>query len=345
MPVTTSMSTSLTTSFLVGFQPCEDRTTLECRKIANTIGQFNFFGLFSDDMETLIHLAKKIMMREIDKNQYLFRQGDAGDVFYVLYEGAITITTFVPNVVKGAPDVEKDLKQLHKGDTFGETALKMPGGKRGANAKAEQNSILLIIQCEDFLAIEEEHEVFINAQKMKMVQRCPAFKDFGQAKLDSIVSKMSVKMYDAHNVITSRGEASPDLCLIRKGLVKVLKSTPLDLCEVKMREDDDTNAGLVEESPGMWVIQRKWREVMEPKNSNMTTMDQIATETNNHEFTVGILGSGEFFGELAVLEASEASPVTVVACTRVEVYCLGHNDVVAQKLHTNHNLKRCLEER
>ena len=76
----------------------------------------------------------------------------------------------------------------------------------------------------------------------------------------------------------------------------------------------------------------------------MTTMDQIATETNNHEFTVGVLGSGEFFGELAVLEASEASPVTVIACTRVEVYCLSHNDVIALKLNINHNLKKCLEE-
>ncbi|GMH50585.1 hypothetical protein TL16_g00812 [Triparma laevis f. inornata] len=343
-------------------KPGHERTTLEARKIANTIKEFKFFQMLADDMEALVHLCKKMTVHEIQKGEYLFRKGDLGDVFYVLYEGAIAITIFTPNVVKGAPDVEKLLKLLHKGDTFGETALKTAGGRRGANAKAETKSLLLIIQCEDFLSIEEEHEVFINEQKMKMVQRCPAFMEFSHSQLENIVSKMDVKRYDAQTVITSRGDVAPDLCLIRKGMVKVLKSTPLNLCEVgeKEKEDDESaklsKVGVVDEIPGIWVIQRNWREVMEPKNSSMTTMDQvgrllgakrrgcIATETNSHDFTVGVLGSGEFFGELAVLEAAEASPVTVIAVTNVEIYCLSHNDVLSLKLHVNKPLKLCLEE-
>ena len=149
---------TLDTDGIVGIlqKPGHERTTLEARKIANTIKEFPFFQMLADDMNALVHLCKRITIQTIEKGQYLFRKGDLGDVFYVLYEGGIAITIFTPNVVKGAPDVEKLLKLLHKGDTFGETALKTTGGRRGANAKADTKSLLLIIQCEDFLNIEEE---------------------------------------------------------------------------------------------------------------------------------------------------------------------------------------------
>ncbi len=321
------------------------RSKLEKRKIAETISHFDFFKMLADDHKALEDLCGKISLKTFKPNEYIFKQGDQGDVFYVLYEGAVSITTFVSSPIRGEKDIEKVLKLLHKGDTFGETALKTGDG-RGANAKCTQSSLLIIIECEDFLAIEREHEVFLREQKLSMVRRCPAFSDFTVNQLTQIVQKMDVKRYDAQTVITSRGDKAPDLCLIRKGMVKVLKSTPLDLCETPNIDSrlDNLDEKILEESPGIWVIQRNWREVMEPKRKNMTMAETLEAERDNHDFTVGVLGSGEFFGELAVLDESEFSPVTVIACTNVELFCLSHDDVVNLQLHINHNLKRCLEE-
>jgi hypothetical protein len=76
-----------------------------------------------------------------------------------------------------------------------------------------------------------------------------------------------------------------------------------------------------EDSPGIWVIQRNWREIMEQKANNLTMREELDAEKNNHDFTVGVLGSGEFFGELAVLgDETDYSPVTIIACTNVELY-------------------------
>jgi CRP-like cAMP-binding protein len=133
--------------------------------------------------------------------------------------------------VRGEKDVERVWKMLHKGDTFGETALKSEDGKRSANAKCTQSSILLIIQCEDYLAIEAEHEVFLREQKLQMVRRCPAFRNIKEHTQIRVADRMHIKRYDANTVITNRGEKSRTLCLVRKGMIKVLKSTPLDLCE------------------------------------------------------------------------------------------------------------------
>ena len=136
-------------------------------------------------------------------------------------------------------------------------------------------------------------------------------------------------------------------------MVKVLKPTPLDLCRTKHnsgRDDDNSSttlsrAGAAEEPPGIWVIQRNWREILEPKGPKAIEALKVSRENNDdHDFTVGVLGSGEFFGELAVLDKNETSPVTIVACTNMELYCLNHEDVTSLSLHVNHTLKRCLEE-
>jgi hypothetical protein len=43
------------------------------------------------------------------------------------------------------------------------------------------------------------------------------------------------------------------------------------------------------------------------------------------EFTVGVLGSGQVFGELAVLDTEVPSPVTAISSTAVELYCFDIN--------------------
>ena len=296
-----------------------------------------------DDEKALEDLCGKISMKRYNENDYIFHQGDHGQIFYVLFSGAVSITSFVPNTIRGEKDIERVWKMLHKGDTFGETALKSEDGKRSANAKCTQSSILLTVECDDFHAIQDEHEVFLREQKLKMVARCPAFSAIEPDILNKVVDKMHIKQYDAQTVITNRGDKAQDLCLIRRGMVKVLKSTPLEYCETD--EGRGGGDGLrEEESPGIWVIQRNWREIMEPKAKNMTMQETIESEKNNHDFTVGVLGSGEFFGELAVLDETEYSPVTVIACTNVVLYVLTAQDIKDCHLHIDHNLKKYLVE-
>ena len=186
-------------------KPLHERLTVEAKKVARAISHFKFFQLLAEDIDSLVHLCRRLTLKKIRKNEYLFREGDPGDFFYVLYEGGISITRFVQVGNRNAAKNEKILKLLHKGDTFGETALKTVNGKRGANAKCgDQDSLLIVVQCEDFMAIEKEHEIFLKAQKMTIVERCPAFQGFTKRQLREVVEKMNVKRYDAGTVITSR---------------------------------------------------------------------------------------------------------------------------------------------
>jgi CRP-like cAMP-binding protein len=326
-------------------KPGKQRSKLERHKIANVLKHFEFFALMKDDEKALSDISGKITIKKFAINEYIFHQGDTGDVFYILLQGAVSITSFVPSA-RGGESIERVWKMLHKGDHFGETALKSVNGKRSANAKCTQESILIVITCDDYHLIQSEHEVFLREMKLNMVARCPAFCSIDSDTLNKVVDKMHIKRYDAQTVITNRGDKASELSLIRKGMVKVLKSTPLELCESNGGENDAvTTGGGSDESPGIWVIQRNWREIMEPMSKNMTMQETLDSEhSNNHDFTVGVLGSGEFFGELAVLDETEYSPVTVIACTNVELYVLDVADIKECGLHIDHNLKKFLVE-
>ncbi|KAH8066833.1 hypothetical protein JL721_8021 [Aureococcus anophagefferens] len=68
------------------------------------------------------------------------------------------------------------------------------------------------------------------------------------------------------------------------------------------------------EPPGLWVVQRNWKDLgdhhlFEPGEGTV-------------EMLVAVLGSGQVFGELAVLDPNGRTPSSAVAVTNVEVYCL-----------------------
>ena len=67
------------------------------------------------------------------------------------------------------------------------------------------------------------------------------------------------------------------------------------------------------EPPGLWVLEKNWRD-------SIDTFDR-ASSCPKVDFTVGVLGSGEVFGELSVLDAEQTSPFSVVCFTHVELYC------------------------
>jgi CRP-like cAMP-binding protein len=59
---------------------------------------------------------------------------------------------------------------------------------------------------------------------------------------------------------------------------------------------------------------------------------------------VGILGSGQVFGELAVLDPEQASPVTAISCTAVELYCFESDVLLGLGVRFNNTTMNALNE-
>jgi len=82
------------------------------------------------------------MEKKLAEGDVLFREGERGDVMYLIREGKIKIT-------KGGDDDEKVLAVLKEGDFFGEMAI-IDGSPRSASAIAATPSSLLVIDKETF---------------------------------------------------------------------------------------------------------------------------------------------------------------------------------------------------
>jgi len=83
--------------------------------------------------------------RKLKSGQVLFREGDPGDAMYVVLEGRILISKFIP----GAG--EEALAILERGDYFGEMAL-IESAPRSAEAKAHEGGAVVLAIPQDVVS-------------------------------------------------------------------------------------------------------------------------------------------------------------------------------------------------
>ncbi len=105
------------------------------------------FGGINESM--LAFLLKKAAIVSIQKDEFFFQEGEAGESMYVLEEGEV-------DVVKNWQGHNYVLRTLQRGDAFGEMALidlfpRSAGVKSSTNAKAIEltNSLLYEIYARD----------------------------------------------------------------------------------------------------------------------------------------------------------------------------------------------------
>ena len=108
---------------------------------------------------TLEHLAARLVPLRVDDGSMIVREGDPGDRFYIVAEGALDVTQ------EGAP-----LGELHKGDYFGEIAL-LRDTSRTATVTSRGDVVLYALDREDFLAAVTGHAQSAEAAETVMSAR------------------------------------------------------------------------------------------------------------------------------------------------------------------------------
>ncbi|HEX7195984.1 MAG TPA: cyclic nucleotide-binding domain-containing protein [Candidatus Limnocylindria bacterium] len=100
-----------------------------------------FSGLSARDLASLAAATRE---RQAEVGEVLTREGDEGDEFFIIGEGAVAITS-----------EDRQLRRLGPGDYLGEIALVF-GGTRTATATVAEPVKLFVLQKDDFLAMLRE---------------------------------------------------------------------------------------------------------------------------------------------------------------------------------------------
>jgi hypothetical protein len=105
-------------------------------------------------------LCRNISIESFDANRLVFRQGDRGDKFYVVFTGKVGID--VTQQIAGRISSEVRVTELARGEYFGERALHN-NEPRAATVTALQPTELLTIARDDYNRIlRDSQEDFLN---------------------------------------------------------------------------------------------------------------------------------------------------------------------------------------
>ena len=102
-----------------------------------------FAGLPSSDLESI---AALVVMKSLDRDDYLFREGDPSHGFYLVRSGAVSVHRVSSN------GKEQVLHVFRTGESFAEATLAMERGYP-ADARAVESSQVLLVQKAGFLAL------------------------------------------------------------------------------------------------------------------------------------------------------------------------------------------------
>lgn len=129
--------------------PVTDNEVVLFTKMVRSI---NLFA--SMNMGLLESILRHINYFEFDPQEVVCRQGDAGDSFYVVAEGRLSV-----KVKSGFFSSAKQVAELKPGDCFGEMALLLRA-KRNATVTCEEPSKLFVLLADHFDAAAKQNPAF-----------------------------------------------------------------------------------------------------------------------------------------------------------------------------------------
>ena len=112
--------------------------------LVNTLRSCQLFtGLPMPDLQSIAEVS---VPKNLEKDEYLFREGDAARGFYVVQRGAVNVHRV------SAAGKEQIIHVFRTGDSFAEVALATPTGYP-ADARAIEPTQVLLVQKEGILAL------------------------------------------------------------------------------------------------------------------------------------------------------------------------------------------------
>lgn len=153
------------------------------------------------------------MNLEVHKtNEILFQEGDAGDKFYIIYEGSVGIS------IQGKGMVS----ELKKGDSFGELSLLFAQPRSGTATILEQTDLISLSRDSYNMIIKEIHST-LGSEHFSFLRKVPIFSKMSQLSAKYLTQIAQLRKYSTSSIITSQGEATGFVHLIYSGSVKLYK--------------------------------------------------------------------------------------------------------------------------
>jgi CRP-like cAMP-binding protein len=183
------------------------------------------------EYEVKLDLAKIMGLQSHKEGTNVFKQGDVGNLFYIVMQGEADV--FVNHM-----GIQFKACTYAVGGSFGERAL-LTSEPRAATVTCVTDCDFLVISKRDYLRVLREVHEREFMQKIEFLRTVRYFGDLPAVTLEEIATKFTKKRYGSNEVIVQEGEKRTHLNIIRNGECRVLKKTHFGHLEIRQLSSRD----------------------------------------------------------------------------------------------------------
>ena len=179
----------------------------EASSTLDLMGRVELFSALSEHQ--LVSICNASRRETYEAGDVVFNQGDSGDCFYIVHEGAASVR------VNGV-----EVAKLSSGDYFGERAL-IHNEPRAASIVASTDLACLVLTRDTFISMLGSIE---EARCFAGLAECPILAPLSDTQLTEIAESMKMQIYTGGDVVFKEGSPGDAFYVIIDGEFDVSKS-------------------------------------------------------------------------------------------------------------------------
>lgn len=181
----------------------------------NFLKNVELFKALNNDQLHLV--ASALRLHSFENGEYILRQGEKGNTFYIIIEGQVSCTARGT----GADDNEKQLMILDPGSYFGEMAL-MLNEPRQANCIAISDVKCYAMDQKQFTTLLGPLHALIDRQmRIRVLRSVPLLSSLKDDELDLLAHNLNVIVFEDNDVIIVEGDDADTFYMISDGIVSI----------------------------------------------------------------------------------------------------------------------------
>lgn len=201
------------------------QTPPSCRSVSDSILIIKYLRFYShfkeiDENVKLIEIFRRVQYRLLEKDTFLFHQGDDPDHYFIILDGMVGCGIFTSSrIAKYFPGEMEDVFYLKTGFGFGEVSI-LENCKRTRSVKAEKDSHILVISKEDCLSIFSSSQSRFKNSMIQSVIKMPIFENLPTESLKKLAMMCRFRCYKINELIVSQDSSCSGIFFVQTGKVK-----------------------------------------------------------------------------------------------------------------------------
>ena len=189
-----------------------------------------------------IAIIEEMSLIQIEKNKFIFKQGDIGNYYYILKSGLAQL--YIDN---------KKIKILRTGESFGELAL-LHDAPRSGSIKTISDCLLWTLERKNFRKIIEHINKISYEENLQFIDSVSVLSYMEQYQKTILSSNLVLEEFNQGRLIVKKGELSTCLYIIKEGVVECIGDNGIVIRTLKQGENFGERSILVDKKRTLDVI-------------------------------------------------------------------------------------------